>query len=94
MTMQTATYPRVSAVEPLVEKRLLVTFSNGVKKVYDCRPLLREDGFAVLRDEAVFRCVSADPHGYGVLWDDETDLAESELWLNGVAIERSPATGS
>ena len=82
MTTQTA-YPRVSSVEPFSGKRLLVTFSNGVRKVYDCTPLLAEAAFAPLKHDALFRCVHADPHGYGVAWNDDIDLAESELWING-----------
>ena len=76
-------YPRVSSVKPLAGKRLFVTFSNGAEKVYDCAPLLADEAFAALKDDAFFRGVEADPHGYGVAWDDEIDLAESELWING-----------
>jgi hypothetical protein len=37
-----------------------------------------------LKHEAFFRAVTVDPGGYGVSWDDETDLSEYELWNNGV----------
>lgn len=77
------TYPRIESVRPLSGKRLLVGFSNGVRKVYDCTPLLSSEPFAPLADEPLFRSVQADPHGYGVVWSDEIDLAESELWLHG-----------
>jgi hypothetical protein len=76
-------YPRVEAVEPTSGKRLLVTFTGGVRKVYDCTPLLRDAPFKLLAEEAVFRGVKADPHGYGVVWSDDIDLAESELWEKG-----------
>jgi len=82
------TYPRVAFVEPRSGRRLLVTFSDGTRKVYDCTPLLTSEVFAPLNDEALFRCVKADPDGYGVVWNDEIDLAESELWINSQAIER------
>lgn len=77
-------YPKVKAVLPLAGKRLLVEFDNGVTKVYDCKPLLDSEVFGPLRDEAVFRRVRADSHGYAVIWTDKIDLAESELWINGV----------
>lgn len=80
-------YPRVSTVEALSEKRLLVTFSNDSRRIYICKPLLAEEVFACLKDNAVFRRVVADPHGYGVVWNDETDLAESELWTNGTPVD-------
>jgi hypothetical protein len=82
------TCPQVKAVKALSGKRLRVTFSNNVTKVYDCRPLLQEDVFRPLRDEGLFRCAQADPHGYGVIWNDHIDLAESELWLHGEPAER------
>ncbi len=75
--------PRVGSVRPLDGKRLLVEFTNGVAKVYDCTPLLACAPFEPLGDDALFRCVKADPHGYGAVWNDNIDLAESELWENG-----------
>jgi hypothetical protein len=25
-----------------------------------------------------------DKHGYGIVWNDELDLSESEFWINGL----------
>jgi len=41
-------YPKIIDVKPQKGKRLLVTFSDGIKKIYDCSPLLREDVFKPL----------------------------------------------
>jgi Protein of unknown function (DUF2442) len=82
MTVQT-TYPRISAVKPLLGKRLLVTFTTGERKIYDCTPLLNDEAFHPLHDEQLFRQVRSDVGGCAVVWDDSIDLAESELWLNG-----------
>ena len=82
--IQTQTYPKVTAVTPLAGKRLRVTFANGEVRVYDCTALLADAAFRLLHDEAIFRSVQADPHGYGVIWSDDLDLSESELWLGGV----------
>ena len=79
-------YPKVKTVRSLAGKRLLVEFDNGVTKVYDCKPLLDSEVFAPLRDEAVFRRVRADSHGYAVIWTDMIDLAESELWIHGAPV--------
>jgi hypothetical protein len=81
------TYPRVRSVRPLAGKRLLVAFATGEERFYDCSPLLAEGAFAALADETLFQRVRADPHGYGVVWNDEIDLAESELWINGNSAE-------
>jgi len=84
-------YPKIKRVKPQPGKRLLVEFANGASKIYDCTPLLQSEVFHPLQDEAVFRCARADVHGYGVVWNDEIDLAESEIWINGQDAEQSAA---
>ncbi len=64
-------------------------FANGVFKIYDCTPLLQSEVFGYLQDEAVFRCARADVHGYGVVWNDGIDLAESKIRINGQDAEQS-----
>ena len=81
------TYPKIRRVEPKPGKTLLVEFANGVSKVYDCKPLLKSEVFRPLENEALFRRALADSHGYGVVWTDEIDLAESEVWINGEIAE-------
>ena len=76
-------YPKIKHVRPQPGKALLVEFENGEQRIYDCEPLLQSEAFRPLRDDALFRCAHADPHGYAVVWSDDIDLAESEIWLNG-----------
>ncbi|HYA42486.1 MAG TPA: DUF2442 domain-containing protein [Syntrophobacteraceae bacterium] len=87
------TYPKVRSVEALKGKRVLVTFSNETKKIYDCSALLAEDTYSALETEVIFKNVKADQGGYGISWTDEIDLAESELWINGVSVEQAAALG-
>jgi len=47
--------PKIKAVTPPEGKRLLVTFVNGVQKVYDCQGILQLDRFQLLRNEAFFQ---------------------------------------
>jgi len=85
-------YPKVESVQPQPEKRLLVTFDNGTRKMYDCNPLLRSEAFAPLQEEWLFRTVRADVGGYGISWTEELDLSEGELWENGRSLGDSPAS--
>ncbi len=85
--------PRIKVVTPLKEKRLLVTFDNGVQKIYDCQRILTLERFQLLKQEAFFKAFTVDPGGYGISWDDERDLSEYELWTNGVEVEQSEAGG-
>ena len=80
-------YPKIIAVKPLKNYRLLATFQNGVQKIYDCSPLLEKEAFHLLKNKAFFKAVRVDQGGYGISWNDEIDLAEGELWVNGVAFE-------
>jgi len=87
--MSTVPYPKIKQVEPKPGKILLVEFVNGVSKIYDCKPLLKSEVFRPLENEVLFRRAHADSHGYGVIWTDEIDLAESEVWINGKVAEPS-----
>jgi uncharacterized protein DUF2442 len=77
------TYPKVKSVTPLPGKQLFVTFVSGDAKVYDCTRLLNESPFYPLKDEAFFRNVHVDETGFGIVWNDNLDLSESELWIHG-----------
>lgn len=83
--MKTIEFPKIDAVKPLADRKLLVQFVGGVRKVYDCGPLLEQEPFSTLQNESLFRQVKVDVGGYGISWNDSIDLSESELWLKGTA---------
>jgi hypothetical protein len=85
--MKTIVFPKVEAVTPLADKKLLVRFAGGQQKLYDCAPLVNREPFSALANETLFRQVKVDAGGYGISWNDEIDLSESELWLNGRATD-------
>ena len=78
--------PRILSVQPQERKRVLIRFVNGVVKIYDCTPLLKREMFQLLKNEAFFKSVKVDTGGYGISWNDEIDLSEYELWVNGVEV--------
>lgn len=80
-------FPKVESVKTLPDYRLLVTFKNKVVRMYDCQPLLKEDMFSPLQAGSLFTQVQVDVGGYGIVWNDDIDLSESELWLNGIEVE-------
>mgnify|MGYP001170872131 CR=1 FL=1 len=84
-----SSYPKIKSVVPLSEKRLRVTFVSGDIKIYDCNPLISEDVFASLKDDVFFKNAHVDSAGYGVVWNDDVDLSEAELWINGVVEQRN-----
>ena len=79
-------FSKIIKAEPLDNKQLRVKFDNGSVKIYDCNPLLSNDVFAPLKVQEFFKNVRVDQAGYGIFWNDEIDLSEAELWINGVEI--------
>ncbi|XGB42574.1 MAG: DUF2442 domain-containing protein [Nodosilinea sp. LVE1205-7] len=69
----------------------MIEFTNQEVKVYDIRHLLENPTFAPLRQPLFFRTFQVEPGGYGIVWNDDIDLSEYELWQNSVTmIEPTP----
>jgi hypothetical protein len=83
--------PKLLSLQALENKKLLVRFVNGVEKIYDCTPLLNLDMFELLKNDAFFKAVKVDAGGYGISWNDDTDLSEYELWTNSVEVVKESA---
>jgi len=85
-------YPLIAEVKAQPDKQLLVRFQNGVTKMYDCKRILNFPAFEPLRNnEALFRRAHAEKHGYAVIWNDELDVAESEVWISGHVVREKPS---
>jgi hypothetical protein len=79
--------PRIKEVRPLDDMILSVHFDNNVSKQYDVKPLLvKYPVFANLMNKSLFDMVTVGPGGYGVIWNDEIDLSEYEMWENGKTV--------
>lgn len=71
--------PRVMAVVPEPDHRLLLTFTNGETKRFDLRPYLGTGLFAELLDESIFSTAKA---ALGtVVWENGLDLCPDTLYL-------------
>ncbi|MDP3957096.1 MAG: DUF2442 domain-containing protein [bacterium] len=76
-------YPKIKSVKIVEDMKLEILFADGTQKTYDCKPILLEEPFTKLQDTALFMQVHVDEGGYGISWNDQIDLSESELWING-----------
>ncbi len=47
---------------------------------------LQTPTFRALQDETLFLIVPIANGGYGVIWNDDLDLSEFELWQKGVEV--------
>lgn len=88
MSTTTASFPKIASVAALPGYRLRVNFRNGDVRVYDFAVHLERDEFRLLNMEAFFNAVRVDASGYGLIWNDEMDIAASELWLNGEPVKQ------
>ncbi|MBN2063948.1 MAG: DUF2442 domain-containing protein [Sedimentisphaerales bacterium] len=74
----------ITAVEAREDYTLLLTFSNGEKKIYDARHLLSLRIYEPLKNIAYFLTAKAD--GCTVVWSDEIDIDPEILYEEGKPI--------
>jgi hypothetical protein len=75
------------SVEPRKDHTLLLTFETGEQKIYDFRPDLQEEIFAPLQDINLF--MQAHNNHFGVVWNDDIDIASEHLYYNGVPVTKT-----
>ena len=81
-------FHKITSVSPLKNLQLSVHFWDGATKIYDVKPLLKKwPAFAALKDPELFSDVRVAEGGYGVIWNDDLDLACDELWANGRRVD-------
>ena len=69
---------QVISATPLDGLKVLVTFENGVKGVFDCEYLTEDPYWAKLKSPAFFRQVKAE---CGTLcWPEDIDVAPESVW--------------
>ncbi|MEF9958746.1 MAG: DUF2442 domain-containing protein [Niameybacter sp.] len=79
--------PRIKSIQPCSDYRLLIEFTNGKQKEYNMNSLINRDKmYEPLKNLPLFNSVVVDGGGYGVSWNDDIDMSEHELWINGVEI--------
>ncbi len=71
----------VTAVKPLDDMMMIVTFGSGEKRLYDASQLLNFPAFQSLKDETIFMNAKVE---YGVVtWaDGEIEIAPETMYEN------------
>ena len=72
-------------VKPLEKFRLLITFNNKEKRIFDITPYLNDNYFAPLRDPAIFQTAKINP--ITVEWIGGIDICPDELYYNSKPAE-------
>jgi len=79
-------YPRIYSVKTIDNHTLLVEFDNCEKRKYDMTPLLENEIFSPLKNPAFLKNIQVEQAGYAVFWNEDIDISEYELWVNGKSI--------
>ncbi|MGH7740163.1 MAG: DUF2442 domain-containing protein [bacterium] len=73
--------PRVKAVTTLTQRRVLLEFTDGVKREIDLAPYLRGPVFESIRaNEKVFRSVHVDSELGTIVWENGADIDPDVLY--------------
>jgi hypothetical protein len=67
-------------VKPLEQHRLLITFDNRERRIFDVTPYLSDSFFAPLRNPAIFQTVKTNL--LTVEWAGGIDMCPDELYYN------------
>jgi len=70
------------AVEPLNEYKLLITFDNKEKRIFDVTPYLTDSFFAPLKSLTIFNSVKISP--ISLEWSGGIDMCPDELYYNSI----------
>jgi hypothetical protein len=79
-----STSPWAIEVAPQPDYRLLVTFNNNEKRIFDVKPYLEHKAFQELKIPALFRTVK--PAGLSIEWIHGQDICPDELYHNSVPV--------
>ena len=76
--------PRAIDVKPLQDYKLLITFSNNEKKIFDVTPYLKYKQFEELKNPTIFKTVKIA--GLSIEWINGADICPDELYNNSKKI--------
>jgi len=77
---------RATKVKPLKNYKLLLTFENGEKRIYDVKPLIKGEWFGELTDQDYFNTVHIA--GLSVEWSGGQDICPDDLYFNSKSIDK------
>jgi len=77
-------YPKITSAKIIDKYTLLVHFSNHQQRQYNMNKWLEHPVFAPLKNYAFFQNFQIDASGCAIIWNDQIDISEYEIWINGI----------
>jgi Mg2+/Co2+ transporter CorC len=81
-------YPTIESAKVVDNHTLLVEFCNQEQRQYDITPLLNKEVFLPLSNPAFFKNFRVEQGGYAIVWNEDIDISEYELWMKGIPVPR------
>ncbi|MCW6038493.1 DUF2442 domain-containing protein [Spirulina subsalsa FACHB-351] len=75
--------PRIISAQAIDDRTLLINFSNQDIRKYDISKLLENPLFSLLKTPQFFKNFKIEAGGYALVWTEDIDISEYELWKNG-----------
>ena len=76
--------PRATEVTALENYKILLTFNNGEKRIFDVTPYLESKYFEPLKKEGYFRAVRTND--MSVEWPGNIDICPDELYYDSIPV--------
>ncbi|MEN8219270.1 MAG: DUF2442 domain-containing protein [Pseudomonadota bacterium] len=85
--------PKIKSAKSIDDHTILVEFVNSQKRKYDFVPLFKKEMFSPLKNPAFFINFQVDSTGCGIVWNEDIDISEYELWNNGTESKKDSRKG-
>jgi hypothetical protein len=85
--------PKIISAKVIGDRTLLIEFSDREFKQYDISNLLNKPMFAPLKNPSFFKNFRIESGGYGLVWNEDIDISEYELWKNGINLRDNENIG-
>ncbi|MEA5420353.1 DUF2442 domain-containing protein [Spirulina sp. CCNP1310] len=78
--------PHIISAKAIDDYTLLLKFSNQDVRKYDISRLSENPLFSLLKNPQFFRNFTIEVGGYALVWTEDIDISEYELWKNGTPV--------
>ncbi|WP_072620122.1 DUF2442 domain-containing protein [Spirulina major] len=76
--------PHIISAQAIDDCTLLIKFSNQEIRKYNILKLLENPLFSLLKNPHFFKNFEIEAGGYALVWNENIDISEYELWKNGI----------
>lgn len=85
--------PKIISAQVIGDRTLSIEFSDSEFKKYDISNLLNKPMFTPLKNPNFFKNFRIEAGGYGLVWNEDIDISEYELWKNGINLKDNENIG-